>query len=193
MDYSDEIWKKNDGYCLRRTPLGVVNDAKARILSNYGERLCGHAGIFASINGINSFCCSLLRGEFISTDTLKLMAEGSGWKYKSDRQSFGYQCYRKYPNSAQTEVPFFLSGYATAMSGFTGCYLMIDVINGIFVFIGGNRLKNSLSRVVGTAEDNTENMVRYNDKEYYNKLNYVYERDELRDCLSQVALVKYSQ
>ncbi len=189
MNYSDELWLVNGKYVTNENPVGMVNDKKARLFALEGNRLCGHAGLFASVEGISAFNRSFLKGDFIKLETIKAIAEGSGWQYCSESQSFGYHVYRKYPNARQTEVPLFLSGFAIGASGFTGCYLCLDILNGISIFIGGNRLKDSLSKIV-KSEKPVEETIIYKDKHFINKLTYVYERDELRDYIAKLALVK---
>ena len=161
-------------------PCGKVHDPKARLISETTNKLCGNAGLFISYEDMSKIAQALVRGKIIGIETWKKMVIGAGWDKCSDRETYGYICYRKYKNKKQSEVHFPMSGYALAMTGYTGTYLMLDCINKTFVFIGGNRLRNRIAKVVG------ENTIA--DLPYIYTKDFVYERDLLKDIGSEITL-----
>lgn len=191
VSYQNEKWLVDDKLIVKDNPLGIVNDPKARVLTDGNLRLCGNAGLFCSTKGIAKIMQALLDEKIISKQSMLAMAEGSGWNNRGAKQSFGFFCYRKYEDERQTEVPFALSSYAIAASGYTGCYLMLDVLNGIYVYIGGNRLNGCISR--NKSQFREENgLIYYNNEAYRSSIQYVYQRDKLRDELCELALDSYT-
>lgn len=185
--YDNEMWIIDGQVVNKYNPLGIPNDPKARILSNGGKELNGNAGLFSSTNDIIKIAQALINGEILSQESILALSEGNGWDRMGEKQSFGYQCYRKYFDINQTEVPFFLSNNAIATSGFTGCYLMIDPINRVFAFIGGNRLNNCVSKCNSEVKEENGYFI-LNGMRYRSSVNYVYQRDCLRDCICARAL-----
>jgi len=186
--YANEMWLFDDKVIVKNNPIGIVNDPKARILSNNSKILCGHAGLFTSTKDIIKILQEILNERIIQKESLFLLAQGSGWDLSGKNQSFGFQCYRKINDDRQTEVPLFLSDRAIASSGYTGCYLVIDPINDIFAFVGGNRLNNSICKNMSSIKVSTE-YFEASQKKYRTSLNYVYDRDKLRDVLCNSALL----
>lgn len=191
ISYKNEKWLIENKLILKENPVGIVNDPKSRILTNGNNRLCGNAGLFCSTKDIVKIVQALLAEKIISKRSMLALAEGSGWSARGVNQSFGFFCYRKYDDKRQSEVPLILSRCAIAVSGFTGCYLMIDVLNGIYVYIGGNRLNDCISR--NQSQISEENgYIFYDNKIYRSSVNYVYQRDRLRDVLCELALEHYA-
>ncbi len=180
--YENEIWVVNNEICKKNNPVGLVNDPKARVISN-GNELCGNAGLFMNTDDITKFCEALLLEKILNKESLHKLVEGAGKRLCSDKQTYGYLCYRKYNNPVQTEVPVFMSDNAIASAGFTGCYLLIDFDNKVFVFIGANKLNGRVSKVLGSDyklfKDNCDEIIT---------TDYVYKRDVLRDELCRMCI-----
>lgn len=191
VSYKNERWLIGNKLIVKENPVGIVNDPKARILASGCNRLCGNAGLFCSTKDIVKIAQALLAEKIISKQGILALAEGSGWNDRGINQSFGFLCYRKYEDKRQSEVPLMLPRCAIAASGFTGCYLMIDVLNGIYVYIGGNRLNDCISK--NQSQISEENGYIFYDNEIYrSSINYVYQRDQLRDVLCELALEHYA-
>ena len=180
--YENEIWLVNNEICKKNNPIGLVNDPKARILSN-GNELCGNAGLFMNTDDMIKFCEGLISEKILNKESLHKLVEGAGSRLCSDKQTYGYLCYRKYNNPVQTEVPLFMSDNAIASAGFTGCYLLIDFDNRVFVFIGANKLNGRVSKVLGNNDIVFKSIA---DKTI--TTDYVYERDVLRDELCRLCM-----
>lgn len=188
VSYDNEYTFSSDGLIRKENPIGIVNDPKSRILMEKDGYLTGNAGLFCSTKDIIKICQSILSDEIISHEFLKKMVLGNETVDYSSSQPYGYMCYRKIDDKIKSEIPGFVSDYAFASSGFTGCYLMIDIFNDIFVFIGGNRLNNSVSKIL-SKEERSKKEFDYNGDIIKSGLDYVYKRDSLRDLLCCKALV----
>lgn len=187
VSYQNEYIITNQVFFKKDNPIGIVNDPKARIFMERKDYLCGNAGLFCSTKEISKVCQSILSEKIISRDSIKKMVKGSGWNCSSSKQSYGYMCYRKYFDRRQSEIPFFMSSYALASSGYTGCYLMMDIINGIYAFIGGNRLNNCVSKNTTDFKEK-DGYFEMENKRIKSGLHYVYDRDRLRDLVCYKAL-----
>lgn len=188
VSYEGESWLTSSGIENIGNRIGRVNDQKAYILSGNMRHLCGHAGLFSSTEDITVFCQNLLNERIISRVSMNKMVEGAGWNNNAEQQSFGYMCYRKYLDEIQTEVPLFMSDYAFASSGYTGCYLFIDPEHDVFVFIGGNRLNSCVSKN-NTDIIEKDGCFEVNGVKYRSSVNYVYQRDALKNELCKMALI----
>ena len=180
--YENEMWYINGVLSKKNNPIAVVNDPKSRVVGDMSKKLCGNAGLFSSINDLAIVSQALLDEKIITKQSLKKMAEGAGWNIRGEKQSYGYQCYRKDIDPVQTEVPLQASKYAIAMVGFTGMYWMIDIETECFIIIAGNRLHNCVSKVF-PKDEKVGNEIIINGEKYNCSMNYVYQRDELRDYL----------
>lgn len=120
-----------------------VHDQKARILSENGKHLCGHAGLFSTANDISKLCIALLNEKIISKNVLNLIGDNSS---ACSKQRLGFLSYVKNPSLKDSEIYWAMSGNSFAMSGFTGTYLLIDPSNNLFCFIGGNKINNKLTK-----------------------------------------------
>lgn len=180
--YENEKWLVNNVICKKNNPIGLVNDPKARIISNSNE-LCGNAGLFMNTDDLTKFCDALMSEKILNKDSLNKLVEGAGRSLCSDKQTYGYLCYRKYNNPVQTEVPLFMSDNAIASAGFTGCYLLIDFDNKVFVFIGANKLNSRISKVL-----ESDDKIFKNTGEEIITTDYVYKRDDLRDELCRLCI-----
>lgn len=181
MDYSGEIQiLKNRVTELNNPPL-IVNDVKARILSNNGDTLCGHSGIFSSANDICKISQALLLGKIISVKSLNKI----GYVINTNiEQRFGNLCYCKSPSEYLSEIPPEFSDNAFAMSGFTGNYYCVDPQKQLFIFIGANKLSNRVSKYDKCVQT-IDNKIVVDGKKFICSKNFVYEKDILRNACSK--------
>lgn len=182
VSYENEYIFSNKGLIRKSNPIGIVNDPKSRILMEREGYLTGNAGLFCSTKDIARICQSILSFDILSFDSLKKMVLGNEMISSIGNQSFGYMCYKKISDKVKSEVPWFASDYAFASSGFTGCYLLIDIFNEVFMFIGGNRLNNLVSKKL-IKSDVMNNEFIVNGMTVKSGLEYVYKRDSLRDLV----------
>ena len=130
---------------------GTVHDPKARLLSQEGRDLCGHAGLFSTRADLVRFCQGVLKLDVVSPESLRLMARnrtghplpGGGYT-----QYLGCQCYVKHPQQYFSEIPVYMSDQAFGLSGFTGHHLAIDPERGVFSLFLGDRVLNRLTVLV---------------------------------------------
>lgn len=175
----------------KRTLLGQINDEKARILSNNGENLAGHSGLFSTANDISKFCKSLLNNELLSLQTLLLIGSLHTGFFDNNTcsQHLGLLCYSKSPIEMDSEIYKGLSGNTIAISGYTGTYLMIDALNKCYCFIGANRLNNRISRLPADLSNRISLLCPLDNTYKMNSKNYVYLKDEkLRDPICKILL-----
>ncbi len=146
-NYEHRIIK--DEFFLRTdAPTGVPHDPKARILSDEGRDLCGHAGLFSTLSDMRKLCQALLSGRLITMDTLReigINRTGHVGENGSYRQYLGYLCFVKNPVQHFSEVPLWMSDRSFGLSGFTGNHVAIDPDLGVFDLFLGNRCHNRLS------------------------------------------------
>lgn len=187
MDYSGEKWLVDGKLVEIDNVYGTVHDPKARLLTGNKNYLCGNAGLFSSIHDIGIIAQALIKGQILDMDSCKKLVRGNSWEDKSERQAYGYFCYKKFEDERQTEIPYIMSANTLAATGYTGTYLLIDFSNKCFLFIGGNRLNSRISKVV--------NNIKFGEKcinmetGYTSSMDYVYEKDVLRDMGSEITLV----
>lgn len=180
MDYSGEIQIYNNKINNMINPPLLVNDVKARILSNNGQYLCGHAGIFSTCDDMVKLSQALLSNKIISEKSLNTIGNVIN---TNSEQRFGNLCYCKSPNKHLSEVPSYFSENAFAMSGFTGNYLCIDPKKKLFIFIGANKLSNRISKCDDSVEM-ANSIIGINDKKLVCSKDFVFEKDRLRDMCS---------
>lgn len=151
------------------TPLGIVHDTKSRQIG-----ASGHAGIFSTPHDIAIFCEALLNYSIISKVTINSYITSSKYDtYAIDyNQHYGLLCYKKTDNDKTSEIPLNCNNNCIAISGYTGCYLLIDFDNDKFFFIGSNRIYNRI-----TSKDSQSI------EELKNTSEYVYRKDALRNLL----------
>lgn len=182
MDYDNEYRFFHNKLYRLNNPAGLVHDRKAKILSEKFP-FVGHAGIFSTGVDIASFGQHLLSGDIISRESLYKIGSAKYQASSFGKQRFGLLCYAKNPVRHMSEVPHQLSGNAFGISGFTGCSFLIDPMNKLFVFIGGNRLNNRLSKSDLDFRGLHNNVLSYKGQNYIVSQNYVYEKDKLQEEL----------
>ena len=148
-NYEHRIVKKT--YTLRTDTLpGMPHDPKAMLLSQGGEDLCGHAGLFSTRGDMVRFAQALLRGELLSPHTLlEIGTNRTGCDYGDGtyRQYLGYLCFTKHPDQYLSEVPEWMGAHAFGLSGFTGNHISIDPEARRFVLFLGNRCHARVSNI----------------------------------------------
>ena len=140
-----------DRYILRTdTPQGMPHDPKALLLSDGGNDLCGHAGLFSTRQDMVRFAQALLSHRLLSQSTLLSIGTNRTGQWNSDgtyRQPLGFLCFVRHPQQRLSEVPAYTSDHAFGLSGFTGNHIIIDPILGVFELFLGNRCHNRVSHI----------------------------------------------
>ena len=169
---------------------GTVHDPKARLLSEGGRDLCGHAGLFATRADMTRFCQAVLRGDVLSREGLRFMARnrtGHPLAEGGYSQYLGCQCYVKHPQQFYSEIPAYMGSQAIGLSGFTGNHISIDPQTGVFALFLGGRVLNRLSVLVpesgksltdyGLAADGTGCVTWTDGEQVASSVNYVHQKD----------------
>lgn len=147
--YNYEYRILGDKYVLRTdAPAGTPHDPKARILSDGGRDLCGHAGLFSTLSDMVRLCQAILSQTLLPLDILTEIGVNRTGRIGADgsyRQYLGYLCFSKSPAQRFSEVPQWMSGTSFGLSGFTGNHIAIDPETGVFDLFLGNRCHNRVS------------------------------------------------
>ena len=147
--YNYEYRILGDKYMLRTdAPAGTPHDPKARILSDGGRDLCGHAGLFSTLSDMVRLCQAILSQTLLPMEVLREIGVNRTGRIGTDgsyRQYLGYLCFSKSPAQRFSEVPQWMSGTAFGLSGFTGNHVAIDPEKGVFDLFLGNRCHNRVS------------------------------------------------
>ena len=136
---------------------GEVNDPKAQIMQSTSGDLCGHAGMFSTAGDMTNLALSLINGTLLSPEEIdEITKNRTGSLYferdiKKSHQYFGYLCYLKNPILQDSEVYHCLSGKSFAYAGFTGTQFTVDPINGLYLFLGSNRVHDRVTYVNPSA------------------------------------------
>ncbi len=133
---------------------GVPHDPKAAILQGETGDLCGHAGLFSTMDDMIRFCRAVLAGKIVSRESLREMAVNRTGKTLPDgthTQYLGYQCYVRHPEQYWSEIPAYMGLQAFGIGGFTGNHVSIDPERELFTVFLGNRVKNRLTVLVPEA------------------------------------------
>ena len=170
---------------------GTPHDPKQRLLYPDGSACAGHAGLFGTIGDVAALAQGVLRGEVVSDESLRRMAQNrTGHLLPDDSwtQFLGSQCYVRHPVQYHSEIPEYESDRAIGVSGFTGHHLSIDPERGIFVCYLGDRVLDRLSVLVPeegkTREDyglsaDGSGQVRWPDGSLvWSSVDYVHQKDE---------------
>ena len=170
---------------------GTPHDPKARLLSPHGERLCGHAGLFATRGDMVKLCQGILRGNVVSRESLRRMARNRlGRRLPDGRytQYLGSQCYVKHPQQYFSEIPLYMSDQAVGLSGFTGHHLSVDPETGVFALFLGNRVLDRLTVLVpetgrtltdyGLAADGSGQVTWTDGQRVFSSVDYVHQKDQ---------------
>ena len=171
--------------------LGVPHDPKAAMLQGDTGDLCGHAGLFSTMDDMIRFCRAILAGKIVSADSLKEMAVNRTGKLLADgthSQYLGYQCYVRHPEQYWSEIPVYMGKEAFGIGGFTGNHVSVDPARGLFTVFLGNRVKNRLTVVVpeagkeladyGLNPDGTGKIIWDDGEEIASSVKYVHQKDK---------------
>ena len=129
-------------------PICLPHDPKAALLSPDGTDLCGHAGLFSTLDDMTLLCAAILKGEVLSPKSLAAIAVNrTGYQKENGQYSqyLGYICFVKHPQQYYSEVPEYMTHSAFGLSGFTGNHLSIDPSINVFNVFLGNRCFNRLT------------------------------------------------
>ena len=152
QDYSREH-RIEKGTRILRTDgkRGVPHDPKAAALQGETGDLCGHAGLFSTMDDMVRFCRAVLAGKIVSRESLREMAVNRTGKLLPNgihTQYLGYQCYVRHPEQYWSEIPVYMGMQAFGIGGFTGNHVSMDPERGLFTVFLGNRVKNRLTVLV---------------------------------------------
>jgi CubicO group peptidase (beta-lactamase class C family) len=189
----------DDDPILHVTPLGTINDDKARIFASHGQ-FAGHAGLFSTMSDMIKFIQAFFGEQLLSRKMLNEIGVNRTGKRLDDgriRQYLGYGCYSKNPDAKASEVYHPLSGNTIAMSGFTGNHISIDIMNQVFTIIITNRCHNRVSKIVNSTmalnsirREGELSILSYKScQEIITSHQFVYQKDSLiRDPALQLAI-----
>ena len=171
-------------------PRGIPHDPKAAVLQGDTGDLCGHAGLFSTLEDMARFCRAVLAGRIVGEASLREMAinrtghrlPDGGWS-----QFLGYQCYLRHPDQYYSEIPAYMGMRAFGIGGFTGNHVSMDPERNLFTVFLGNRVKNRLTVLVpeegktladyGLKPDG-RGMIRWEDGEIiHSSVQYVHHKD----------------
>ncbi len=152
QDYNREHRIEGTAWILRtdRKP-GVPHDPKAAVLQGETGDLCGHAGLFSTVEDMVRFCRAVLAEKIVSRASLREMAVNRTGKLMPNgihTQYLGYQCYVRHPEQYWSEIPVYMGMQAFGIGGFTGNHVSMDPERGLFTVFLGNRVKNRLTVLV---------------------------------------------
>ncbi len=127
---------------------GIPHDPKAYVLQGDSDDLCGHAGLFSTLEDMVRFCRAVLEEKIVSGETLREIAVNRTGRKREDgtyTQYLGLQCYVRHPDQYWSEIPAYMGCRAFGIGGFTGNHVSIDPEHGLFTVFLGNRVKNRLT------------------------------------------------
>ena len=165
-------------------PAGTVHDPKARVLSDGGKDLCGHAGLFSTMADMTRLAQGLLNDALFSHEVLREIGTNrTGYPLPSGghTQYLGYLCYAKHPEQTYSEVPACFGERTLALNGFTGNHFSVDPEKNQYMIILGNRIHNRITVATGRPDPNDPTVsLRWNDGcTYPVSQNYTYLKDPL--------------
>ena len=127
---------------------GIPHDPKAAVLQGDTGDLCGHAGLFSTVDDMIRFCKAVLAEKIVSGETLREIAVNRTGHRREDgtyTQYLGLQCYVRHPEQYWSEIPVYMGRSAFGIGGFTGNHVSVDPARGLFTIFLGNRVKNRLT------------------------------------------------
>ena len=192
MSYEEEYRIEGARHILRRDwKPGVPHDPKAAILQGDTGDLCGHAGLFSTLEDMIRLARAILEEKIISRDSLREMAvnrTGRPLEEGGFSQYLGYLCYVRHPDQHFSEVPAYMGRQAFGMAGFTGNHFSVDPERGIFAVFLGNRVKRRLTVLLpeegktltdyGLQEDGLGRIQREDGVTVPSSVHYVYQKDD---------------
>ena len=127
---------------------GVPHDPKAAVMQGDTGDLCGHAGLFSTMDDMIRFCRAVLGEKIVSAGVLREIAVNRTGRKREDgtyTQYLGLQCYVRHPVQYWSEIPVYMGQSAFGIGGFTGNHVSVDPEHGLFTVFLGNRVHNRLT------------------------------------------------
>ena len=147
--YDREHRIENGKYILRDgLRAGIPHDPKAAVLQGDTGDLCGHAGLFSTMEDMIRFCRAVLEEKIVRGETLREIAVNRTGRKRDDgtyTQYLGMQCYVRHPVQYWSEIPVYMGSRAFGIGGFTGNHVSLDPGRGLFTVFLGNRVQNRLT------------------------------------------------
>lgn len=147
--YDREHRIENGRMILREGPgPGIPHDPKAAVLQGDSGDLCGHAGLFSTMEDMVRFCRAVLAEKIVSGESLREMAVNRTGRLREDgtySQYLGFQCYVRHPEQYHSEIPVYMGRSAFGIGGFTGNHVSMDPERQVFAVFLGNRVRNRLT------------------------------------------------
>ena len=189
----DREHRMEQGRYILRTGLrpGVPHDPKAAVIQGDTGDLCGHAGLFSTLEDMERLARALLAGRLLKPEGLAQMAVNRTGRMLPDgsyTQYLGYCCYRRHPDQYYSEIPAHMSDAAFGIGGFTGNHFSVDPGTGWYTVMLGNRVRDRLTVLLppegrrredyGLRADGTGE-IRWRDGTVHpSSVNYVHQKDE---------------
>ena len=152
QSYDREHRIENGRYILREgLKRGIPHDPKAALLQGDTGNLCGHAGLFSTMEDMIRFCRAVLEEKIVSGETLREIAVNRTGRRREDgtyTQYLGLQCYVRHPVQYWSEMPAYMGRRAFGIGGFAGNHVSMDPEHGLFTVFLGNRVLNRLTVLV---------------------------------------------
>ena len=192
QSYDREHRIENGKYILRDgLKPGIPHDPKAAVLQGDSGDLCGHAGLFSTMEDMIRFCRAVLDRKIVGEESLREMAVNRTGYRRPDgtfTQYLGLQCYVRHPVQYWSEIPSYMGREAFGIGGFTGNHVSVDPKRNLFAVFLGNRVRNRLTVLVpeegksltdyGLREDGS-GMFRWTDGEMIpSSVKWVHRKDE---------------
>ena len=177
---------------IRRDPAarGIPHDPKAAVLQRDTGDLCGHAGLYSTVEDMIRFCRALLQGRILPPASLAELAVNRTGRQLPDgsyTQFLGYQCYVKHPDQFFSEIPLSMSPSAFGIGGFTGNHVSVDPGTDRFTLYLGNRVRNRLTMLLpeedrdfasyGLRGDGSGIITWPDGTRHFSSVNYVHQKD----------------
>ena len=110
--YDREHRIENGKYILREgLKPGIPHDPKAAVLQGNSGDLCGHAGLFSTMQDMIRFCRAVLAEKVVSRESLREIAVNRTGRERPDgthTQYLGLQCYVRHPEQYHSEIPDYM-------------------------------------------------------------------------------------
>ena len=190
--YGPEYRVEKGKYICRGDPVrGIPHDPKAALLQGDSGDLCGHAGLFSTMEDLIRFGRAVLTEKIVRGDSLARMAVNRTGRRMSDgtwSQFLGIQCYVKHPDQYFSEIPASMSDAAFGIGGFTGNHMSLDPARGRFRIMLGNRVRDRVTVLLpgdgktladyGLRPDGVGRVPWPDGRELLSSVNYVHQKDE---------------
>ena len=180
-NYERRIVKNVYTIDLGCTP-GRPHDYKARLLNRDGEDLCGHAGLFSTMEDMVRLAQGLIHDQVVSRKTLMEIGKnrtGRPLPGGGHTQYLGYLCFSKHPDQTFSEAPACFGWHTVACNGFTGNHFSVDPEKDQFMIILANRIHNRVTFANSRPDPNDPTLsIRWEDGQMFPlSQNYTYLKD----------------